>query len=358
MYRPTAALLALAVLAAAPAASQEILKQAQVPGVFLPLQSPRAQIEQTVGMTEIALSYHRPAVNERTIWGGLVPYGQVWRTGANENTLISFSTDATIQGQPLPAGVYGLHTIPGEAEWSVIFSRDTTAWGSFSYDQANDALRVTAVPEAAPHRERLTFSFTDLEDDSTTLQLHWEKVRLPIRIQVATDELTIASFHEQLKGLSQFSWLGWNQAAGWAEANDVELEQALAWADSSIQIEERFENLATRSRILAKLDRTEEAGTAMDRALERANAGQLHNYGRQMIAAGDKARAMEVFEMNAERNPEVWFVHVGLARGLSSRGEFTAAADAMKVAHERAPEAQKAYIAGLVERLEAGQDIN
>lgn len=340
-------------LLAIPAAAQR-----QALNLTLPDASPRAEVAQTVGVADVRVVYFRPAVNGRAIWGGLVPYGQVWRTGANENTIVSFSHDVEVEGQPLAAGTYGLHTQPGEASWEVIFSRDTTAWGSFSYDQANDALRVTAAPQTAPHLERLAFSFDDVGEDSATLALRWETLRLPVRLEFDTQALTLASIDRQLKGLSQFFWVGWDAAANWALTNETAYEQALGWADRSIAAEERFENLSTKAQLLERTGKTAEAGELLARAVESANALQLHNYGRQLIGQGKKDEALAIFQRNAEKHPETWFVDVGLARGLSALGRFPEATEAMRAGLGKAPEDQKAYVQGLVDRLAGGQDVN
>ncbi len=347
--------LALA-LAAAPLAAQGI-GQNQIPGLWLPNASPGAEVAQTVGLTNIRITYHRPAVNERTIWGGLVPWGQVWRTGANENTLISFSHDVKVEGQALPAGTYGLHTLPGEEEWQIIFSHDNTAWGSFSYDQSRDALRVTVQPQEGEHQERMLFTFDQPDNDSVTVALRWEKLRVPFRVEVDTPALVLASIRDQLKGLSQFTWIGWNQAATYCLQNDLNLEEALGWTDNSIQAEERFDNLSTKAQILAKLDRDEESAQVLAHALEVASPLQMHGYGRQLLAQGKKEEAMKVFQDNAERNPDAWFIGVGLARGHAAFGRFEEAAQQMRVALEAAPENQKTYIQGLVEQLERGENI-
>ncbi len=347
-----------ALLLSVSAAQAEVGSQRQIQGLWLPNASPTATVSQTVGVTEIELFYHRPAVNERAVWGALVPFGQVWRTGANENTTISFSTDVTVEGQPLSAGRYGLHTIPSEGEWEVIFSNDTTAWGSFSYDDANDALRVKVTPEEAPHRERMQFAFEEVGADATTLALRWEKLRVPIQIGVDTKAATLASIRDQLKGLSQFAWQGWAQAANWCMQNDVNLEEAVQWADNSIGIEDRFENQSAKSQLLAKLDDDEGSQAAMQLALANANAGQLHNYGRQLLGQGNKEEALAVFKRNAAENPDTWFIGVGLARGHSAIGQFEEAAKAMEDAMGKAPAGQEAYLGGLLESLNKGEDIN
>ncbi len=361
---PAAALALLATLAAvtvSPAAAQlsndQIMQQRQIFGLWLPLASQRASVSQTIGVADVEIIYHRPSVNDREIWGGLVPLGQVWRTGANENTLISFSQDVTVQGEPLAAGVYGLHTIPGADEWQIIFSRDNTAWGSFSYDESQDALRVTARPEAAPHRELMTFSFDEVTADSAVAALHWEKVRVPLEIKVDAHAQTIASIEKQLKGLAQFNWVGWNQAASYALTNDLDLDRALAWVDNSIQAEERFDNLNLKSQILEKKGDVRQAAELHDRALAMANAGQLHNLGRQLLGQGKKEEALAIFERNVRQNPDAWFVEVGLARGYAALGRWDDAVESMKIAHGKAPEAQKAYIQGLVDRLERQESI-
>ena len=334
------------------------MAQRQTIGLTLPNASPRAETVQTVGLTEISVNYHRPAVNDREIWGAVVPYDQVWRAGANENTLISFGSDVSIEGRPLTAGTYGLHMIPGTEEWQVIFSKDTTAWGSFSYDEEMDALRVGVKPQEAEFQERLFYTVDDLTNESATLNLRWEKIRVPLRVEVDTEAVTLASIREQLKGLSQFFWNGWNQAATYCVQNDINLEEALEWADNSIQAEERFENLSTKSQILEKTGKTAEAQEIMEQALEIGNAGQLHQYGRTLIGEDRIDEALEVFQRNAKQNPDAWFVGFGLARGYSAKGDYDQAVIHMKSSLEKAPEGQKAYVQGMIDRLENNEDIN
>lgn len=358
MTRHAAAMpLALAVTLALSLASSPAAPQQSV-SLTLPLASPRAQLSQVIGLTQIDITYHRPAVNGRVIWGDLVPYGQVWRTGANENTLISFSTGVNLEGQLLAAGTYGLHTLPGESQWQVIFSHDTAGWGSFSYDEAQDALRVAVQPVAAAHAERLTFTFEDVTDDSAVILLRWEELQLPIRVEVDTQEIALASIRDQLKGLSQFFWMGWNQAADYCLQKEINYPEALQWVDNSIQAEERFENLSTRAQLLERSGDQEEAAATMARALEIATALQLHQHGRQLISQGRQQEAMRIFERNAEQHPDAWFIGVGLARGQAALGRFDEATASMRTALDKAPDDQKAYLYTLLDRLERGQDIN
>jgi hypothetical protein len=158
----------------------------------------RAAVTKILGTDAvITIDYGRPGVKGRKIWGGLVLYGMnpgnqysknkpfPWRAGANENTTIEFNKNVLIEGKPLPAGKYGIHMIPGEKEWTIIFSKKNDAWGSFSYDQADDALRVTVTPVKAPHEEWLMFGFDDLAGTSATAYLHWEQLKVPFKIQLA-----------------------------------------------------------------------------------------------------------------------------------------------------------------------------
>ena len=148
----------------------------------LPRQSQHAVVMQRIGITDITVNYHRPLANGRQIWGKLAPYGQVWRAGANENTTITFTDPVTIEGQPLDKGTYGLHMIPGENQWTVIFSKDATAWGSFTYKQEEDALRVTVKPQAAEAHDALAYDFDDVKPDSAVVTMRWDKVAVPFKV--------------------------------------------------------------------------------------------------------------------------------------------------------------------------------
>ena len=332
--------------------------------VFTPMASPRAAVFQRIGLTDVEVIYHRPAVNDRDVWGQVVPSAgtPVWRTGANENTLISFSTDVTVQGQPLAAGTYGLHTIPGqpaaEGEWTIIFSHDIHAWGSFNYREENDALRVTAKPQAAPHKERFEISFDELEDDSAHMILRWAEVAVPVEIGIDLEKTVTASLRQQLTGLSSFFWHGWDQAAQYCLNNDMNLEEAMQWADRSIGIQETFNNLSTKAQLLAKSGEETQATELMVKAMDMGNAGQIHNYARQLLGQDRKQEALAAFQKNVEKHPDSWFVELGLARGYSALGDFESAVKNMKISLEKAPEAQKQYVQGLVEQLEKKVDIN
>ncbi len=199
----------------------------------LPRDSQHAQITQKIGITNITIDYHRPLVKGRKIFGGLEPYGKVWRAGANENTTIAFSDAVSIEGKPLAAGTYGLHMIPTENEWTVVFSKAATAWGSFSYDEKEDALRVTVKPQTADFHEALTYDFDDPKPNGATVTMRWDKVAVPFKVEVNTDEIVAGSLHKQLRGIAQYTWEGWDDAANYFLTRKTDLEEALKYADRS-----------------------------------------------------------------------------------------------------------------------------
>src|SRR6516164_3674031 len=179
----------------------------------LPDVSQAAQIKQRIALTDVTINYHRPLVKGRQIWGGLVPYGKVWRVGANENTTFEVSDPVTIEGQPLPKGVYGLHAIPTADTWTVIFSKTNTGWGSYSYKQDEDALRVTVKPHPlSENEEALEFEFENLKANSADATLKWEKMAVPFKIEVS-DQTTLANIEAQLKGRGQFTWQALDEGA-------------------------------------------------------------------------------------------------------------------------------------------------
>jgi hypothetical protein len=334
------------------------LCQAQSAVLNIPRQSQHSVLTQRIGITDITINYHRPLVNGRKIWGDLVPYGQVWRAGANENTTIAFSDPVTIEGQPLDKGVYGLHMIPGENEWTVIFSRNSTSWGSFTYKQEEDALRVTVKPQPADMHNALTYDFDKLTPTSAVVELEWEKVAVPFKVDVDVNKIVEANLHQQLRGLPQYTWEGWDDAANYLLAQKTDLDEALKYEDQSIQVEKRFDNLLTKSNILDAMGKKDEADTTRKQALAMANPLQLHIYARQLQGQRHQDEAFAIFRENARKHPDEWFVHTGMARVYCGQGNFNDAVKEMKLALAAAPDGQKTYVEGLVKRLQAKQDIN
>ncbi|PYS40017.1 MAG: hypothetical protein DMF71_14145 [Acidobacteria bacterium] len=326
----------------------------------LPDVSQAAEVKQRIALTDITVNYHRPLVNGRKIWGGLVPYGKVWRAGANENTTIEFSDPVSVEGKPLAKGTYGLHMIPNQDSWTVIFSKTNTGWGSYSYDQKEDALRVDVKPRPlAENKEALEFDFEDLKPTSTAVTLKWEKLGVPFTVSVNDADQTLQNIRAQLKGRGQFTWQSLDEGAQFCLTRKINLDEALRWADASIQNEERFDNLSTKADILRALNRPDEAKTVWNHALEIANAPQLYTYGRQLQNQKKGAEAMEIFKEVAKRFPQGVYGYLAQARIKSSAGDFAGAANDAKQAQAAAPiDAQKQSIQALITRLDAKQDIN
>src|SRR5580698_7530081 len=335
------------------------LCQAQGIMLDLPLQSQHAVILQRIGLTDITVNYHRPLVNNRQIWGKVVPYGAVWRAGANENTTVTFTDPVTIEGQPLDKGTYGLHMIPTENQWTVIFSKMSTAWGSFSYKQDEDALRVTVKPQTAEFHDALTYDFDDLKPDSTVVTLRWEKVAVPFKVAVKVDDIVEASINRQIRGLNQYFWESWDEAANYYLANKINLDEALKDEDQSIRVEERFDNLHAKSQILEAMGRKDDAATFLNKALEKASAQQLYFYGRQLQGQKKQEEAFAIFRSNAKKYPDFWISHVGLARVYSGQGDFDKAVKEMQTALTGVPDdANRSNLQNYVRRLQSKDDIN
>jgi hypothetical protein len=257
-----ALLLVLAVLVWSPA----LLAQLQTP-----LPSPNATVSQTVGVTKIEVVYSRPHVKgatrkeDRVIWGALVPYDKVWRTGANATTKFTADTDLTVEGQKLAAGSYGLYTIPGKTEWTVIFSKQST--GNPDYKEESDALRVKVKPEASEMRELFTISFPKASSDSTVMSLAWEKVAVPINIAVDTNALFLMKAKEAVAAAKADDWRTPANAARYLSDNKYAPADAAAFLEKSLSIRQTFGNVAIKASMLAADGKKREAAAAGERAL-------------------------------------------------------------------------------------------
>ena len=251
-----------------------------------PRPSPKASLTQTIGITDVTINYSRPGVKGRTIWGGLVPYDKVWRTGANEATTISFSDDVTVNGQKVPKGTYSLHTTPGQSSWKIHFNSVADQWGSYSYDPAKDALRIKVAPEAAEYREWMMFVIPEMTTDTAKVVLRWEKVAVPFTVDTRSTERTMAS----LRSAMNPDWRTPYMAADFAfnnkgAATDAEM---MAWIDQSLKVNQNIANLFLRARM------AERAG----------NRAEAIKYGEQAAAAATAQQAD--FKAEVLRNVENW----------------------------------------------------
>jgi hypothetical protein len=324
----------------------------------LPRDSQRASVSQRIGITDITIKYHRPLVKGRTIWGKVVPYGQVWRAGANENTVITFTDPVSVEGQPIDKGTYGLHMIPNQDQWTIIFSKANTSWGSYTYKESEDALRVNVKPQATDSHEALVYDIDQPTDDSAVITLRWEKVAVPFKVSVNVNDIVEASLHQQMRGLTQYTWDAWDDAANYLLAHKVHLDEALEYEDKSIQVEERYDNDLTKSKILEAMGKNDDAKIAHDKALALASPQQLHQYAFQLKGEKKDDEAYAVWRKNAQAHPDLWFTHSGMARVYSSQGDFANAIKEMKIAEAGAPEPTKPVIEAYIKRLEAKDDIN
>jgi DUF2911 family protein len=235
--------------------------------VDLPRVSPNATVSQMIGITDVKITYSRPGVKGRVIWGQLVPYDKVWRTGANEATTITFSTDVKVEGQSLPAGKYALMTIPGQTEWTIIFNKNADQFGAFDYKQESDVLRVKVKPGETPHQEWMEFSVENLAVDSADVVLRWEKLQVQFKVQVDTMSKVVASCSSAISSLKPDDYRTPSNCAQFLVTNKGDLNQALQWIDKSISVKERFGNLSAKARIQAAMGKKAEAITTAKKAL-------------------------------------------------------------------------------------------
>ena len=227
-----------------------------------PRPSPNATVSQTVGVTHITIDYSSPGVKNRTIWGELVPFGEVWRTGANEVTSITFDDPVEINGNKLEAGTYGIHTIPGEKEWQIIFSGDTEVDAGSQFDEKKEVLRINVTSDEAPFLERMAFIFTNTTNDKTTVNLLWEKLKVSFDITINTVENTLK------KSRNVVTWVPSFQAATYCLSNDVNIDEGFRWIKASVLLNEVYWNTRILAQYQSKLGMKAEALSTMEKAIE------------------------------------------------------------------------------------------
>jgi len=294
---------------------------AQAPALTLPEPSPRAQVSQKVGLTEMEVTYNRPAVKGRKVWGGLVPYDKVWRAGANENTVISFSTPVRVGGTTLPAGRYGLHMLPTATTWTVMFSSQSRGWGSYSYDPKEDLAKVQVTPVPTEQTERLAYTFDDPSEKGVTLSLRWEQLRVPIPIEVDTKQVVVASLRDQVRGLHQFFPESWSGAAGWCLRNDINLDEAQVWIDRSLALRETYAGLRIKAGLLEKKGDAQGAEALRARALTVATEAEVNQAGYGLLGQNKVDEAIVLFQKNVKEHPDSWNAYDSLAEAYALKGD-------------------------------------
>lgn len=332
----------------------------------------KASVTQWMGMVKAKFTYNSPDVTSPTgedrtgkIWGELVPWGMVnlgygpaevspWRAGANENTVFYVSHDVKISGKDLPAGHYGFYIIPQEnGPWTLIFSKNYTSWGGYFYNPDEDALRVDVDPTDCEFNEWLTYGFENRQLGTCVGYLKWENKKVPFTIEVPNiNELYLTQIRNELRSSPGFTYLSWVQAVNFCVRNEINLEEALTWADYAISApfigRENYQTLQTKAQVLKAQGNQTEADKVMDQAIKHptATVPEIHQYGRSLIGDGRNEKALEVFEYNRKAHPDDTFTtYVGLARGYTATGDKKKAIKYWETAIENLPENQKPNLA-------------
>ncbi len=336
----------------------------------------KASISENIGITEVKMEYSRPGVKGREgqIWGKLVHYGFVdlgygtskaapWRAGANENTTIEFSTDVSIEDKPLAKGKYGFFIAMDPEKATLVFSKFNTAWGSFYYDEKDDALRVEVpVLQLEESVERLKYEFSDQTENSAIVSMQWEKVKIPFKVSVDLHKIQIESFRREVNsGLFYRYWQNLHTAANYCLVNNINLEEGLSWADRSINTyfgESNFKTLSTYAGLLEKLDRKSEADSIMQKALPLGTSQDLATYGIQLNNRERHQEAFEIFKTNFDKYPDDVESHLGMVSGYYYLGDKKKALKYCESAKKKTTDQMYlSYIDALIADIKAGKDI-
>jgi len=334
----------------------------------------KAAISEQVGLTNITIYYDRPGVKGREgkIWGQLVPYGYndlgfgtskeaPWRAGANENTTIEFTTDVKIEGKMLAAGKYGFFIALGKEESTLIFSKNNWSWGSFFYEPKEDVLRVQVKQQPLEKSvEWLKYEFLNETQNSATVALMWEKYMFPFTVEVDVEKAQLESFRKELTSNKGFDWKPWAEAAEWSANHNTNLTEALKWAEFSINGqfvgEKNFRTLSAKAKVLRLLQRNAEADSLMTQALPMGSMNEVHNYARQLIAAGNTKEAAKIFKDNYKKYPDTFTTVMGMMRAMNAEGNIKEALKFAKLGLQKAPDpGNKVAIQSMIEKLEKGE---
>ena len=338
----------------------------------------KAIVSEQVGLTQVSIIYHRPAVNGREgkIWGGVVHKGFVdqgfgrglaapWRAGANENTIFEIDHDVMVEGHQLLKGKYGLFVVYDPLECTIIFSKKVDAWGSFFYDPKEDALRVAVKPLPIEKSvEYLKYEFLGQTTNAAVIALSWEKLSIPIKVEVDYLQQQFDALVTEMQNPAGFTSQGLNIAASWCLQNNYKLEKALEWAQLATSPNfpgdpTSFPALVTKAALLDKLGKAEDASVVIKTALPFGTVGQLQQLGRQLLTAKKPKAALEIFQFNYHKAPGQFITLMGMVRGLCANGDYQKALTFANKALPLAPnEANKNAVQQMTEKLKKGQDIN
>ncbi len=334
----------------------------------------KAMVGEQIGITDVTIRYDRPGVKGREgkIYGTAIVHtgfsdlgfgtskAAPWRAGANENTTIEFSTDVKINGQDLPAGTYGFFIAFDPGESTLIFNKNTTSWGSFFYNENEDALRIKVKPVALDKSvEWLKYEFLNQTENSAMIALEWEKLMFPFKVEVDLFSTRLANFRLGLRGKEGFRWETFEQAASLCLENNAQLEEGLKWSDNAVAFQKNFTTLSTNSALLDKLGKKAKSDSVMNAAIAVGSMFELHQYARKLIGQKKNKEALDVFQLNAKKNPKQFTTYAGLARGYSATGDYKTALANARLALPLAPnDVNKTSVQSMIQKLEKGTDIN
>ncbi len=337
----------------------------------------KAMVGERIGITDVTINYNRPGVKGREgkVFGKLVEYGfndlgfgtskaAPWRAGANENTTIEFSTNVKIEGKELPAGKYGFFIAVGPEESALIFSKNSTSWGSFFYKENEDALRVKVKNVPMPvSTEWLTYEFANQTPNSAVVNLVWEKMKFPFKIEVDLQQIQLESFRNELRTERGFTANAWHQAARYCLDNNINLEEGMIWSEKAISEpfigEPNFATLSTKAKYLRKFGKETAADSIMKIALPMGSMTQIHNYARGLLQEKRNKEAFEVFKMNNDKNPNTFTTNMGMTRGYAAIGNLKKALEYAEKALPQAPDGgNRVAVEGIIANLKEGKDIN
>lgn len=339
----------------------------------------KASVSERVGLTDVTIHYDRPGVKGREgkIWGNIVHTGFTdqgfgtsksapWRAGANENTTIEFSTAVKIEGRDLAAGKYGFFIAYSPSSCTLIFSRNSGAWGSFFYKESEDVLRVnvTPVPQTTS-TEWLKYEFINQTENGASVALTWEKLTIPFKIETDLHAIQLNIFRKELVGEKSFipGWQSWVQAAQYCLQHNINLAEGLEWAEMAVTGvfigDVNFTTLSTKTGLLKALGRNREADSAMQQALPLGKMNEVHGYARQLLQQNKAKEAFDAFKMNFDKTPNQFTTTIGMARGYSALGNYKKALEFAQKALPLAPDTNnKNSVQEMIKKLGEGKNIN
>jgi len=319
--------------------------------ITYPETSKMATVSNTIGITEIKIKYHRPAVKNRTIFGELIPYNKVWRAGANESTTISFQDRVTIDNQKLGPGTYGIHIIPNPKEWIIILSNNHTQWGSFYYDKSEDALRISVQPESIPHQELLKYDFENINANNLEVSMRWAKTKISFNVEVDEVATALAVIRDELRTLPRFRWHGNREAALYCWVNDVNFEEALEWLDRSIRLDKNFKNIYLKALLLKSMGKEKDATTFMNEALEMGKAKDFMYMAMEVLGHHNNPdKAIQLFEIGIKNFPESSQIRAQLANAYGLVGENEKAKSMLRIATSLAKSDKESKLIASIKR--------